>query len=383
MVEVEKRAGCEILDMYGKWGYIMRNNREGQRKKRNRENRKRSWAAGVLATALFVSLSSSVNAKEVTLQPVRTQKEVTMVQTGAFSMKVVDETVYVTGDRVNLRAGASTESEVAAVLSKGTALKRIAAGNEWSKVIWNGKEYYMSSKYLSTKEGKAQESAKTGEGIGTKTSGGGKGILIAIDAGHQLKGNSKKEPDGPGSSVMKAKVSSGTVGVSTGLAEYKLNLTVSLKLKEELVRRGYDVYMVREIHDVDLSNSERAEMANKSGADIFVRIHANSINDSKVRGTLTMCMSRKNPYNSNLYEKSQKLSQEIVDGMSEKTGFKNRGIMETDTMSGINWCKIPVTIVEMGFMSNPEEDRLMAIEEYQDKIVLGIADGIDAYYKEK
>lgn len=383
MVEVEKRAGCKILDMYGKWGYIMRNNRERQRKKRNRENRKRSWATGVLAAALFVSLSSSVNAKEVTLQPVRTQKEVTMVQTGAFSMKVVDETVYVTGDRVNLRIGASTESEVAAVLSKGTALKRIAAGDEWSKVIWNGKEYYMSSKYLSTKEGKAQESAKTGEGIGTKTSGGEKGILVAIDAGHQLKGNSKKEPDGPGSSVMKAKVSSGTVGVSTGLAEYKLNLTVSLKLKEELVRRGYDVYMVREIHDVDLSNSERAEMANKSGADIFVRIHANSINDSKVRGTLTMCMSRKNPYNSNLYEKSQKLSQEIVDGMSEKTGFKNRGIMETDTMSGINWCKIPVTIVEMGFMSNPEEDRLMATEEYQDKIVLGIADGIDAYYKEK
>lgn len=361
----------------------MKNSKEGRRDKKNRETQQRVGAIGILAAVLFVSLLFAGTAKEETLQPIRTEKEVSIVQTGTSAMKVVDETVYVTGDRVNLRVGASTESDVAAVLSKGTSLKRIAAGSEWSQVIWNGKEYYMSSKYLSAKEGKTQESVKTGEGIGTKTSGGEKGILVAIDAGHQLKGNSTKEPNGPESSVMKAKVSSGTAGVSTGLAEYKLNLTVSLKLKEELVRRGYDVYMVREIHEVDLSNAERAEMANKSKADIFVRIHANSINDSSVRGTLTMCMSKKNPYNSNLYEKSRKLSKQIVDGISQKTGFKNRGIMETDTMSGINWCKIPVTIVEMGFMSNPEEDRLMATEEYQDKIVSGIADGIDAYYKEE
>lgn len=318
------------------------------------------------------------------MQTVRSENSVPEVKEPAISLQTVDETVYITASTLNIRKGASTESEIVTELSYGSSIKRVGYSETWSKVVWDGGEYYAASRYLSTSQPKPKETsvqaAKTGDGVGTKTSGGEKGIMVAIDAGHQAKGNSQKEPDGPGSSTMKAKVSSGTAGVSTGIAEYKLNLAVSLKLKEELVSRGYDVYMVREIHEVDLSNSERAKMANESGADIFVRVHANSLSNSSVRGTLTMCMTKNNPYNANLYEKSQKLSRKIVDGICAQTGFKNRGIQETDTMSGINWCEIPVTIVEMGFMSNAEEDRLMATEEYQNKIAKGIADGIDAYY---
>lgn len=330
------------------------------------------------------------------------------------SMQSADETVYVTGDRVNVRKGADTGSAVVTVLARGASVRRTGIGESWSRIVWEGQEYYMASQYLSTQKPKTSETpdgtgnssqagtsaqtggtasapqtggtgsvSSTGNGIGTKTSGGSKGILVAIDAGHQEKGNNEKEPDGPGSKTMKAKVASGTAGAATGLAEYKLNLAVSLLLKEELVKRGYDVYMVREIHDVNLSNAERAKMANDSGADIFVRVHANSLGDSSVRGTLTMCMTKKNPYNSSLYEKSRDLSKKVVDSMCAQTGFRNRGIQETDTMSGINWCEIPVTIVEMGFMSNTEEDRLMATEEYQVKFAKGIADGIDAYYGEQ
>ena len=62
------------------------------------------------------------------------------------------------------------------------------------------------------------------------------------------------------------------------------------------------------------------------------------------------------------------------------TGIQNRGLLQDDTMTGINWCRIPVTIAEMGFMSNPDEDRLMADPEFQKVMAKGLADGIDAYF---
>lgn len=293
----------------------------------------------------------------------------------APAFAAVDETVYVTGSQVNIRKSAGTGGAVITTVSRGTALKRTGYSDSWSRIIYQDQECYISSSFVS-KEQPAPEPETTAPAV----TGSGSGKIIAIDPGHQAKGNSEKEPIGPGASEKKAKVASGTQGNATGIPEYKLTLAVSLKLKEELLGRGYQVYMIRETDDVNISNAERAEMANKSGADIFVRVHANSLNDTSVNGALTMCQTSKNPYNGNLYSKSSALSKAVVKGICDTTGFKNRGVQETDTMSGINWCKIPVTIVEMGFMSNAEEDKKMATDEYRAKIAKGIADGIDAYY---
>ena len=207
-------------------------------------------------------------------------------------------------------------------------------------------------------------------------------IKIAIDPGHQKEQMTEQEPIGPGASEMKPMVSSGTEGVVTGEPEYQVNLEVSLKLKSILEAKGYSVYMTRETNDVSLSNQERAQMANGSGASVFLRLHCNSDSSSSANGALTMCPTASNPYCGEIASESRKLSSLVGSSLCRRTGAQNRGIIETDQMSGINWCEIPVTIVEMGFMSNPEEDRKLSDDQYQTRLAEGIAEGVDRYFEE-
>lgn len=203
---------------------------------------------------------------------------------------------------------------------------------------------------------------------------------VAIDPGHQRRGNPTQEPIGPGSTNTKDRVAPGMRGVYSGLAEYELNMKVGLLLRDELEKRGYRVIMTRTENDVDISNAERARIAESANADIFVRIHANASDDPSDSGALAICMTPDNPYCAWLYQESRRLCDVLLDALTAATGAVNRGVWETDTMSGINWASMPVTIVEMGFMSNEREDRLMAMPEYQLKLAYGIANGIDRYF---
>ncbi|MEE1314947.1 MAG: N-acetylmuramoyl-L-alanine amidase [Faecalimonas sp.] len=205
-------------------------------------------------------------------------------------------------------------------------------------------------------------------------------IVVVIDPGHQLRGNSTKEPNGPNSTVMKARVTSGTTGKFTGVPEYILNLDIGLKLKTELENRGYTVHMTRSVHEVDISNMERAQYASSVGADIAVRIHANGSTNPSVKGALTMTPSASNPYVSHLANASYSLSKKVIDAYCAATGFENDGVLASDTMTGMNWSEVPVTIVEMGYMSNESDDRAMQDATMQNNMVQGIANGIDAYF---
>ena len=269
--------------------------------------------------------------------------------------------VKYTTDRLRVRTEPSTEAEVYTVLNRRTEVGVISDDGEWSSILMDGNVYYVASRYLKEKSDSAN------------------GYLVVIDAGHQKRGNSEKEPVGPGASEMKAKVTGGTTGCVSGWAEYELNLAVALKLEEELLDRGYEVIMVRTTHDVDMSNSERAQVANDAGADVFIRIHANGSENASVNGAMTICQTSSNPYNSAYYQDSKDLATYVLEELVNATGCKKQYVWETDTMSGINWCQVPVTIVEMGYMTNPEEDALMATEEYQEMLAVGMANGIDRF----
>ena len=207
----------------------------------------------------------------------------------------------------------------------------------------------------------------------------GKGKVVCIDAGHQASGNSEKEPNGPGSSVMKAKVTTGATGCVTGARESQINLEVAIKLQKILTSRGYKVVMCRTSQNVNISNAQRAQIANDAQAAAFVRIHCDSSDSSSPTGTMTMAPSTSNRYCASIASQSQALSRAVLKNTCAMTGSKSRGVSITDTMTGLNWSQVPVTIIEMGFLSNPTEDRLLNDSSYQDKLALGIANGIGEY----
>lgn len=317
-----------------------------------------------------------------------------------------DDYIIVTADILNVRAEDNTESRIYIQLPTGEILHRTAYNDLWCRVDYDGEVAYVSMDMVEVTEApvveetaavevaKAEpmpaaervvdssipEYTKTGVVQEEAAEVPFNGHIVAIDAGCQAKANAEKEPIGPASQTKKAKMPEGAVGTVTGVKEYELTLTVAKQLQNELKARGYKVVMIRESHDVNLSQAERSKIANNSGADIFIRLSANSMDNSSIYGAMAMCMTEHNPYNSELSSDSYRLSKQIINNICANTGTKNRGVQKVDNSSAINWCEIPVSVVEMGFLTNPDEDRWLQAEEYQGKIVAGISDAVDGYF---
>lgn len=207
-------------------------------------------------------------------------------------------------------------------------------------------------------------------------------ILICIDPGHQEKGDSNLEPVAPGSYVKKARVSSGATGVATKKPEYILNLETSIVLRNILESKGYKVIMTRESHDVNISNSERAIFANNNNADMVIRIHADSLNNPSKTGASVLIPAKESKYTTNIYEDS-KTCANLIENKMKESGIQVNGVFERNDLTGFNWSKVPVVLVEMGFLSNYNEDQMMSNPEYQNKLMKSISEGLEEYFINK
>ncbi|MBQ2627542.1 MAG: N-acetylmuramoyl-L-alanine amidase [Eubacterium sp.] len=213
-----------------------------------------------------------------------------------------------------------------------------------------------------------------------ENSGSMKQTVITIDAGHQRNANTNHEPIGPGASATKAKVTGGAQGVATGKDEYVLTLEIAKLLKTELKSRGFKVKLTRTTHDVNISNSQRAKKANKAKSAAYVILHADS-DGSSSSGAHTICNTKSNRFCGSRYKQNRLLAEKVITSYVKATGFRKIGVVERDDLSGLNWSKVPTCFIEMGFLSNPSEDRAMSNKAKQLKMAEGIADGIEKFLK--
>lgn len=314
----------------------------------NETMKKKSWITGIVTLAFLMVLSCCM-----------TQPDVTSAKSTSFKIEkkvsslTAGKTFQIQTNASSNVKYASTAAKIASV-SKDGQITAKRCGTTTIRVR-HGKEVLTFQLTVKPKK------------------------VVGIDPGHQISANSGTEPNGPGSSVYKMKVSGGTCGVITRKPEYQLTLEIGLALEKELWNRGYQVVMTRESNEVDISNKQRALLLNKANADIAVRIHADG-STSGATGATMLCPSPSNPYVSNLSKESKKLSDAIIEKYIAATDIKNRGVVYRDDLTGTNWSTIPVTLIELGFMTNGQEDTYMSSKSGQKAMVLGIADGIDSYF---
>ncbi|EOP49960.1 TPA: N-acetylmuramoyl-L-alanine amidase [Bacillus nitratireducens] len=208
-------------------------------------------------------------------------------------------------------------------------------------------------------------------------------FLVVIDPGHQQKANLNLEPIGPGAATQKYKVTDGTTGVVTKKRESVLVLEMAFLLKEKLEAKGIQVLMTRTAHEVDISNKERATFANDHKANLFLRLHADGSENQNQSGFAVLTPAEGSPYTKEIYAESLQISQTIINKMRQNHQVKVNGIKFRDDLSGFNWSKVPGVLLELGFMSNPEEDKKLSDPQYVNSLLQSVTDSVDEYRKSK
>lgn len=203
-----------------------------------------------------------------------------------------------------------------------------------------------------------------------------KAPVVVIDPGHDLRANAATEPIGPGSSIRKIKDGGGTRGVVSGMSEADLNLRVALRVRSLLDGAGIRVVMTRtKTEGTSIGNVARARIANDAGAALHLRIHADGSTDPAARGTHTLYPAHRRGWTDDVYIASKRAARIVQAELVGTLAFPDRGLQERSDFTGFNWSDVPVILAEMGFMTNPTEDRLLGTAAYQRRAALGLCRG--------
>jgi N-acetylmuramoyl-L-alanine amidase len=124
-----------------------------------------------------------------------------------------------------------------------------------------------------------------------------------------------------------------------------------------------------------MGNVARARIANEAGAALFLRIHADGAADGRVRGTHTLYPALRRGWTDDVYAPSRRAALVLQREVVRTLGFPDRGLQERSDFTGFNWSDVPVALAELGFMTNPTEDRLLATPAYQQRAALGLCRG--------
>ncbi len=160
-----------------------------------------------------------------------------------------------------------------------------------------------------------------------------------------------------------------------------ISFNTARNLEKKLKERGYTVVMGKRAMEDTVSNAKIAELANQIQADVVVRICTEYNTDPEVCGAAAYCCPRDSSYPASAFaDVSQKLGKKILKYYTKATGFTSAGVLESDAFAGIRRSKIPVIVLNMGYLSNDRENSKMSGQKFQAKMAKGIADGLDAYF---
>lgn len=173
---------------------------------------------------------------------------------------------------------------------------------------------------------------------------------------------------------------------SNGTTEAETNLKITLKVQSLLEQSGATVVLTRSdenaIYDLDKTTlrqkkisdiHNRVKIGNESSADIFVSIHLNKISQQQYYGW--QCFYKQND------EKSTALAKSLQENLNDSIQKENKRVsMKVDNVYIIKHVEIPISIVECGFLSNPEEETQLLSDDYQNRLAWGIYNGIMDYF---